>query len=362
MLQRMIALCVHIPFAILTLTTTIVLVACGPECRPTAYQLTPLNQPGLTRIPQVAELQRHVAGRDVGSLTVYRSISAPDVTHIIFSYDAKLYDMHLDGSDLQALNTGCTERIIVDRTGHWGACRTPDDNGVFLRDMTTAVGMRTEQFLPLPSDLRIRGNFEWSPDGRFLAFLTQGDNHCSAEVYRAMLSKPAATLTPVAIVGLDQFQEELDGNLYCDIYGPSWSPDGASWLLNGPGFGFATVIALRPLGLTPQQLQRAHGTVTQTIPGSAVQVFGGVELTGIDYAIWDTVPNSLTYEARDGWTIEQLDINSGTTKTVLTQRVAGVYGITWVPGERSLAFFLGDSSFECKTPPAELYLFTPDSG
>jgi hypothetical protein len=208
---------------------------------------------------------------------------------------ANLYDLRTDGSALQRVTTACKGGFPVDPGGHWGACQVP--GGIVLHDMT---GIEAEQIRDVPGSDIERGDPYWSPDGRFLTFLTRASGDCAAVVYRVSFAPPVPTLALVATLGLEHFEHMGVDGAVCDVFGPDWSPDGTEWLLNGPGMNSSTVIALEPLGLTPQQLyhhQDSQGALTPVLVDKTIHAVGGSGANGVYYAVWEDTPHTLAYAA-----------------------------------------------------------------
>jgi hypothetical protein len=122
----------------------------------------------------------------------------------------------------------------------------------------------------------------------------------------------------------------------------------------------STVIALEPLGLTPQQLyhhQDSQGALTPVLVDTSIQAVGGSGANGVYYALWEDTPHTLAYAA-DASTIGQLDLTTGARTTLLTQHVAGLDVLAWSRGDQRLAFVLGHHDLECLLPPDDLYVLS----
>ncbi|HET9979986.1 MAG TPA: hypothetical protein VFQ32_06065, partial [Ktedonobacterales bacterium] len=61
------------------------------------------------------------------------------------------------------------------------------------------------------------------------------------------------------------------------------------------------------------------------------------------------------------WNIEQVDIESHDTSTLLAQHAAGVFALSWTPDGKQLLFVLGLASDELSVPPSQIYVYTPTS-
>jgi hypothetical protein len=122
----------------------------------------------------------------------------------------------------------------------------------------------------------------------------------------------------------------------------------------------STVIALEPLGLTPEQLyhhQDSQGALTPVLVDTSIQAVGGSGANGVYYAVWKDTPHTLAYAA-DASTIGQLDLTTGARTTLLTQHVAGLDVLAWSRGDQRLAFVLGHHDLECLLPPDDLYVLS----
>lgn len=332
---------------------TVMLAGCSGSVAP-PQALPDLHQNGATKIPGVASLEMRTGTHIVLGMSTYRSADVAHTPRVLFLIGAGLYDVALDGSGLHSVPAACGGgTLAVTPNGRWLACR--NDSGIGLFDLATSTSSSTREIIRNTPGNDV-GSPAWAPDGRHLAIVTHLGGGCSIAIYDGGTSYASFDLT--ALLVLNQFVVSGSTSPGCTVFGLHWSPDGQwlSFVQSPPG----TIYLLSLASLATRIFHSDHtiGTIQDTGGMLSVVTSTGEDVVG---PAWSLDSKTLTFVSPNGWDLEQMNITTGKETQLLTQRVAGLGGVSWIPSDQRLVFVLGVPEGDFIPPPAQLYVYTLQS-
>lgn len=305
-----------------------------------------LQLPGVQKIPGIEMLQKDSDVNRVYHALTYQSAADSGATHVMFAVGQSVYGMRLDGSQLHQIALPCSESLAVAPGGHWLACVTNTD--IVIHDLTDH-----QPDFTLSDTGQFPGYPTWAPDGHHLAVVASLSGGCSVAIFDIVFPSEDAHLTDV--LSLPRFASEGPTGPGCSVARLTWSPDGVQlafididlWAVYD--FPIASLHILSQPNTTP--------TVTRVITGDQLVRLGKCSInSGL---AWTASSKSLTFVDALGWNIEQVDIESHDTSTLLAQHAAGVFDLSWTPDGKHLLFVLGLASDELTVPPSQIYIYSP---
>lgn len=309
-----------------------------------------LQLPGVQKIPGIEALQQQSDGNRIYDLVTYLSPLDGHRTHIIvrLGYGRAFYDIRLDGGQLQPIILPCDEVPTITSDGQWLACRTNTD--IVVHDLTSH-----QPDFTLPNVGQNPGNSAWAPDGRHLAVMTHLAGGCSIAIFDITFSSEDGYLTNV--LSLPLFVTEGPTGPGCSAFSLTWSPDGTRL-----AFIDIDTLSLYDIPIASMHIldqPNTTPTITRVITGDQLARLGRCNVhSGL---AWTPSSKALTFVDASGWNIEQVDIESHDTSTLLAQHAAGVFALSWTPDGKQLLFVLGLASDELSVPPSQIYVYTPTS-
>jgi WD40 repeat protein len=335
------------------LAASLLVSACRSAGAPTFGPLPDLRLPGVTKIPSVTDLEQRVNIHDILRMTTYSpSGSTGRGARVLFSLGGTSYDVGLDGGDLHALQGVCDLPNSVSPDGHWLLCSSIE--GIRLDDLRPG-GVKGTLLLPRTSGVGFSGP-AWAPDGHRLAVMTSAPEPCTVAIYAVVPER--ATATRAAQLTLPQFATSGPAGAGCAAEALAWSPDG-DWLSVADITAQSTAYAV-PLAKVLARTRPTDGAPTVELTPDLL-VTAAMDIRPNSAPVWSSVADTLTFVSRDGESIREVNVRTGEQRTLLTQRVADIFGLSWTPDGQHLVFVLGLPHDENLPPPAQIYVYTPSN-
>lgn len=319
---------------------------------PVPRSLPDLHLPNTHQIPGIVALEQRTGADVILGMSAYRAADAARTPRVLFLIGTGLYDVGLDGSGLHAVPAACGGgTLAVTPNGKWLACR--NDSGIGLVDLTAPTSEGTREIIR-----NAQGNFDgspaWAPDGQQLAIISHEGGGCSIAIYDG--GTTFASFNQVALLVLSQFAVSGPTGPGCSAFDLHWSPDGnwLSFVQSPPGSIY--LLSLASLAGRLYHSHQAIGTIQNTNSMLSQVTDTGEDLVG---PAWSADSQTLTFVSSNGWDIEQINIHTYKMLQLLTQRVAGLGGVSSIPSDQGFVFVLGVPSGDVSSPPAQLYVFTP---
>jgi WD40 repeat protein len=325
--------------------------ACRSAGAPTFGPLPDLRLSGVAKIPGINELEQRVNIHDILSITTYAPAGAHGAgARVLFSLGGTIYDVSLDGRDLHPLGGTCPYPDSVSPDGVWLICNP----GAGIRLMDLRPGGEDAALHLSPTGIMGFGSPVWAPNGRQLAVMSSEPEPCTIAIYAVVPER--ATATRKAQLTLPQFATSGPGGAGCAADAVAWSPDGA-WLSCAVITAQSAVYAV-PLANALARTRPTDGVPTvELIPD--LLVTAAVDIRPNSAPVWSPVADTLTFVSRDGASIREVNVRTGEQRTLLTQRVADIFAVSWTPDGQHLVFVLGLGHDENLPPPAQIYVYTP---
>jgi len=325
--------------------------ACHSAGAPTFGPLPDLRLSGVTKIPGISELEQRINVHDILSMTTYTpSSSAGRRARILFSLGGTIYDVGLDGADLHSLGGTCPHPDSVSTDGRWLICNP----GAGIRLMDLRLGGEGAALHLSPTGITGFQSPAWAPDGRQLAVMTSEPEPCTIAIYAVVPEHATATRT--AQLTLPQFATSGPTGAACGAGELAWSPDGA-WLSFVDITAQSTAYAV-PLAKALARTRPTDGIPTVELTADLLMT-AAIDIRPNSAPVWSPVADTLTFVSRDGESIREVNVRTGEQRTLLTQRVADIFAVSWTPDGQHLVFVLGLGHDENLPPPAQIYVYTP---
>lgn len=337
---------------LVALASVLTLSSCASSQPPSRLQ-PDLKIPHVAKVPGIEALEQRVGSRSL-LMTTYRTAAAPRSAHVLFQLlGGAVYDVSLDGSGLRQVSTRCGIPVKVTPDGRWLVCQ--NDAGVALHDLLSQSQTGDRQVLNNTGDLRF-GTPTWTPDGHHLAMVTGQAGGCAIAIYVA--DAGYSTLTLSALLAFPEFIMSGPSGPLCYVSELGWSPDG-DWLsfVGGPGY-HVNVLAVPSIVRTVLQSSTPPITpVTVAIQKQSLLAVGSTYPTS--KPVWSLAADTLTLAGSQGWSIDDVNVQSRQKVVVLTQRVGAILSLSWTPDGRHLVFVLQAPNGDYQPPPAQIYVYTP---
>lgn len=343
---------------------------------PPPKPLPDLHIPGVTQIPGVTTLHPGVGRGVINGLTIAPSLDPSGAPRAVIALDDELYSIGFDGNMPQRIFTNCVNRysvgaiLLATADGQWLFC----SGHIFTIDPLTRTGIGdAEHEIKLQTDtgapvVNTFNHVTVSPDGHYLALVTNEFADCAIAFYAVALTHDALTLLGVLPFPASLVASRLD---QCKLSAPSWSPDapGGPWL----AFAHCNVTCLiEALPLQPY-LSRLAAPASKpiTLSPDSLHLTTIANVDGVISPSWTIASNGLrlnsltNYRALSIW---QASLSGGTPRELLTlpDGVPGsISALAATPNDQSLVFahtYIRPSLCpECQDgeTPSHLYFFTP---
>ena len=304
-----------------------------------------LQIPGVKKIPGIEALQAHSDVIRVYHAVTYQSKLDSNATHVLLQNGQAVYDARLDGSQLHAVMLPCSESVAVAPGGQRVACVS--DTGIQIHDLTNRNADVT-----LTGAGSYAGYPTWAPDGHHLASVTGLEGGCSIAIFDI---SPTLDTHLVELLSLPQFLTQEPGGSGCSVTRLTWSPDGTQFAFIDNNTLTLYDLPVAPLHLLTQSINSSP--LLHTVSRGQVVALGRCSPhSGLS---WAASSRTLTFVDLRGQRIEQVDILTYATSTLLTQHAASLFDVSWTPDGKHLLFVLGIASDELTPPPSQIYVYTP---
>jgi hypothetical protein len=363
----------RLSLAALVLLLVTLLGACSVRLPP-QEPLPDLHLPGVTQIPSVTTLHRGVGRGWIGSVATAPARSATSAPLALFSLDGDLYQIGFDGSDPTLIENICGNRkdarpASTTADGRWLLC---DTDRLTLIPLPAAGDGETEHELHLLTTvgeevMGFPGRVTISPDGRYLALLTDESGGCGVAFYGLSAVHDSATLVAFLTIPGVVVDNAFNG---CRLDSPAWSPAGpdGSWLAftryqSGQGTGavafplqpYLALIEATPIhparfALDPTLLVELVAAPKDPLSPSWTLGYDGLRLNYITGAFQGA--------------IEQVSLATWQTRTLLKIGNRGeISALAPLPDHHGLIFAHGTIPLcpDCQAgeTPSHLYIYTP---
>jgi hypothetical protein len=355
--------------------TALLLSSCSGRFPP-HNPLPDLHLPGVTQVPGVTTLQHGVGRGIITGLATAPSLDPAATPRAVIAVDDELYDIGLDGSLPQQILTTCVDRhqfsvnLTVSADGRWLYC---NGHGFTIGPFASINVAPPEHTVQLQTETgeAVRNLFNQvavSPDGRYLALVTDEILGCAIAFYAVAPTYDAAKLVGVLpIAALLRASTPTQ----CDPFAPSWSPDRPG----GPWLAFALCDASCAIEGVPLRsyLDRLVPTAAQPAMLSldAAQVVYIAGAPRVRTLVWTYTSDSLQLNylpTDDGKTIWQASLTNESPRLLLalpTDVPGHLSALAATPDGAKLVFAhtrtLPGLCPECQEgeTPSHLYYFTP---
>lgn len=333
----------------LLLAVVLLVSACRSAGAPTFGPLPDLRLSGVAKIPGISELEQRVNIHDILRMTTYApSGSAGRGARVLFGLGGTSYDVGLDGGDLHPLAGVCDLPDSVSPDGRWLLCSSIE--GIRLDDLRPG-GEKGALLLPRTNSAGFSSP-AWASDGHRLAVMTTAPEPCTIAIYAVTPEHAIATRT--AQLTLPQFATSGPGGAGCAAEALAWSPDGA-WLSFVVDAIHSTAYAV-PIADLLRRVRPSDGVPTAELTSDLLVTAAD---TIPSQPVWSPASDTLTFVSRDGRSIREVNVRTSVERTLLTQRIAGIFPLSWTPDGQHLVFVLGLPHDENLPPPAQIYVYTP---
>lgn len=326
----------------------LVLTACsGSSANPKSFQ--DLQIPGANRILGVEAVEEDTGIHVISSIATYQSVIDNRRTHVLFLLRHSVYDMRLDGSNLRRIAISCGVPIAVAPDGRWMACPATSKGIITMHDLT---GESPDHNIIISTDGGYLDGLTWSQDARHLALINGLEGGCSISIYEVSDSHSDVDLA--AVLSLPEFRVQEAAGVGCSATNLVWSPDGRQLAFVERGGWTVFSLSLSSLHLA---LQEPITSLTKLIitPNTLNTLANSSYQSNLS---WAQSPDVLAFVGSDGRTIEQVNTLTHSDTVLLTQKTAGIFGLSWTPSGGQLLFVLGLPWDENMPPPSQIYVYT----
>jgi hypothetical protein len=321
--------------------------------------LPDLHLPGVTKIPGLANVPTKPTPGHYISLTTYPAAKGANEPRVLFVVDGALYDVGLDGSELQQipLDVSCGD-ISATVDGRWAACQGEGYGGILQVISLTAnppADVRQITFDDTGSVARA----VLSPAGHYLTAVSTLGGGCSIAIYAASAMLDSFRLR--VVLSLPQFTAPGPPSA-CLVSGLSWSPNEVWLAFEGESrtrdiyvLPIASLVsnidqtdaAPGTLAITPTMLTRLGRTGSTAPP--AWSLFSGAL--------------AVTFVGGDGLSFVRVDLATHKQTTLLTVNDGELLAIAWTADSGHFVFSIhvpwcGDCG-ATPGPQFKLYVYTP---
>jgi hypothetical protein len=292
---------------------------------PPQKPLPDLHLPGVTQVPGVPTLHHGVGRGIITGLATAPSLDPAAAPRAVIAVDDELYDIGLDGSLPQQIPTTCVDRhqfrvnLAVSADGRWLYC---NGHGFTVGPFASVNLGPPEQTVQLQTATgeAVRDTFNRvavSPDGRYLALVTDEILGCAIAFYAV-----APTYTAAKLVGVLPISALLRASTStrCTPFAPAWSPAGP----DGPWLAFALCDASCAIEGVPLRsyLARLVPTAAQPVmlsldPAQVVYIAGAPRVRTL---AWTHMSSNLQLNylpTDDGTTIWQASLTNESPRLLL---------------------------------------------